>query len=57
MPLLQVSAALAAERLVELTPGQPVDVALEWHAWNLDTPFTRALSEQIISTARRYLLQ
>lgn len=56
MPLLQVAGALASERLVELAPGQPIDVALEWHAWNLDTPFTRALSEQIVGTARRYLL-
>ncbi|WP_348692508.1 ArgP/LysG family DNA-binding transcriptional regulator [Duganella fentianensis] len=56
MPLLQVAGALATERLVELTPGQPLDVALEWHAWNLDTPFTRALSEQITHTAQRYLL-
>jgi LysR family transcriptional regulator (chromosome initiation inhibitor) len=57
MPLQQVSAALADERLVDLAPGQFVDVPLNWHAWNLDTPFTRALSEQIVATARRALLQ
>ncbi|MYM22747.1 ArgP/LysG family DNA-binding transcriptional regulator [Duganella sp. FT135W] len=56
MPLQQVSAALAEERLVDLAPGHYVDVALNWHAWNLDTPFTRALSEQIVATARRFLL-
>ncbi|MYN37835.1 ArgP/LysG family DNA-binding transcriptional regulator [Duganella sp. FT109W] len=56
LPLQQVSAALADERLVDLAPGQVVDVPLHWHAWNLDTPFTRALSEQIVATARRYLL-
>ena len=56
MPLAQVSSALADERLVDLAPDFYVDVPLHWHAWNLDTPFTRALSEQIIATARRYLL-
>ena len=56
MPLAQVSKALADGRLVDLAPGRHVDVALSWHAWNLDTPFTRALSEQIIATGRRYLL-
>jgi len=56
LPWQQVSAALNDERLVDLAPGHFVDVALNWHAWNLDTPFTRALSEQIIATARRNLL-
>ena len=57
MPQMQVAAALADGRLVDLAPGHFVDVALNWHAWNLDTPFTRALSEQIVATARRYLTQ
>lgn len=56
LPWLQVSAALNDERLVDLAPGHFVDVPLNWHAWNLDTPFTRALSEQIIATAKRHLL-
>ena len=56
MPLAQVSGALADGRLVDLAPGHYVDVALNWHAWNLDTPFTRALTEQIVATAQRYLL-
>lgn len=56
LPAQQVSTALAEERLVDLAPGHYVDVALNWHAWNLDTPFTRALSEQIVATARRHLL-
>lgn len=57
MPLPQVARALAEERLVDLAPGRHVDVALNWHAWKLDTPFTRTLSEQLIATARRVLLQ
>lgn len=57
LPLQYVSSALNSERLVNLAPGHTLDVPLEWHAWNLDTPFTRALSEQIITSARRYLVQ
>ncbi|KQW89844.1 chromosome replication initiation inhibitor protein [Massilia sp. Root418] len=57
LPQLHVAGAIDSERLVDLAPGQVLDVALDWHAWNLDTPFTRALSEQIITSARRYLLQ
>jgi LysR family transcriptional regulator (chromosome initiation inhibitor) len=56
MPLMQVSRALAEDRLVDLAPGRHVDVALNWHAWNLDTPFTRALSEQVVATAQRFLI-
>ncbi|SFV03857.1 ArgP/LysG family DNA-binding transcriptional regulator [Pseudoduganella namucuonensis] len=57
LPLMHVAGAIDSERLVDLAPGQVFDVPLEWHAWNLDTPFTRALSEQVIHSARRYLLQ
>lgn len=57
LPMMHVTGALDSERLVELTPGRTLDVALDWHAWNLDTPFTRVLAEQVVGSARRYLLQ
>ncbi|OEZ97081.1 ArgP/LysG family DNA-binding transcriptional regulator [Duganella phyllosphaerae] len=57
MPLPQVARALAEDRLVDLAPGRHVDVMLNWHAWKLDTPFTRILSEHLVATARRVLLQ
>lgn len=57
MPLPQVARALDEGRLVDLAPGRHVDVQLNWHAWKLDTPFTRILSEQLVATARRVLLQ
>ena len=57
MPQLQAARALADDRLIDLAPGHYIDVELTWHAWNLDTPFTRALSEQVVATARRLLLQ
>jgi LysR family transcriptional regulator (chromosome initiation inhibitor) len=57
MPALQAGAALAAGSLVELAPGTSYELALYWHAWNIETPFTLALSEHIIATARRCLAQ
>lgn len=57
MPARQAAGALTAGSLVDLTPGKVHDVALTWHAWNIDTPFTRALSEHIIATARTSLPQ
>ena len=40
---------------VDLMPGSTLDVALSWHSWTLDTPFTKLLSEQIVKSARDYL--
>lgn len=57
MPELSALNHLAMGRLVDLTPGKTLSIALAWHAWNIDTPFTRTLSEQIIDSARKYLLQ
>ena len=57
MPELSALGAIALGTLVDLAPGRVHSVALAWHAWNIDTPFTRAVSEHIITTARRCLLQ
>lgn len=57
MPELAAREAIGAASLADLTPGRSFDVPLSWHAWNIDTPFTRALSEHIIATARRCLPQ
>ena len=57
MPELQALALLDKRLLVDLNPGKAFDQALAWHAWNIDTPFTRTLSEHIVETARRTLLQ
>lgn len=55
MPQRLAASALATERLVDLLPGSTLDVPLSWHAWTLDTPFTKLLSEQIVKSARDYL--
>ncbi|MET3134574.1 LysR family transcriptional regulator (chromosome initiation inhibitor) [Oxalobacteraceae bacterium GrIS 1.11] len=57
VPLLQVQAELASGTLLDLTPGDGLDVALIWHAWDIQTPLTRTLSESVIDTARLRLLQ
>ena len=57
LPELLALAPLASGQLVDVAPGQVLDVALSWHAWNIDTPFTRTLSEHVIATARRFLRQ
>ncbi len=56
VPLLQVRAELAAGTLLDLTPGDGLDVPLIWHAWDIQTPLTRALTERIVGTARQWLL-
>lgn len=56
-PLLQCADQLAAGTLVDLAPGQVLDVQLIWHRWDIETPFTRALADQVVATARRWLLQ
>jgi LysR family transcriptional regulator (chromosome initiation inhibitor) len=56
LPAPAVHGALAQGLLVDLAPGRWLDVPLTWHAWNLDTPATRALAEHVIATARRLLV-
>jgi LysR family transcriptional regulator (chromosome initiation inhibitor) len=55
LPQRLAAPALATDRLVDLLPGSTLDVPLSWHAWTLDTPFTKLLSEQIVKSARDYL--
>ena len=57
LPVLQCEAGLRDGTLIDLTPGHYFDVPLIWHRWDIDTPYTRQLSERIIGTAQRWLLQ
>jgi len=69
LPVLQCAQGLRDGTLVDLgatqgrapglAPGLPqvLDVPLFWQHWDIDTPYTRVLSEQLITTARRWLLQ
>ena len=55
MPQRLAAPLLATDRLLDLAPGRTLDVPLSWHAWTLDTPFTKLLSEQVVRSARAYL--
>jgi LysR family transcriptional regulator (chromosome initiation inhibitor) len=55
MPQRLAAPLLATDRLLDLAPGVTLDVPLHWHAWSLDTPFTKLLSEQIVRSARAWL--
>jgi LysR family transcriptional regulator, chromosome initiation inhibitor len=57
LPELMALGPLSTGQLVELVPGDTWDQSLNWHAWNIDTYFTRTLTEQVIETARATLLQ
>jgi LysR family transcriptional regulator (chromosome initiation inhibitor) len=55
-PTLQCAPQLRAGTLVEITPGDYLDVPLIWHMWDIQTAYTRALSDNMIATARKWLL-
>ena len=55
MPQRLAAPYLATDRLLDLVPGFTLDVPLHWHAWSLDTPYTKLLSEQIVRSARAWL--
>jgi LysR family transcriptional regulator (chromosome initiation inhibitor) len=57
LPILQCERQLQVGTLVNLTPGVWLDVPLMWHMWDIQTPFTRALSDNVIATARKWLLR
>ncbi|MQA39848.1 LysR family transcriptional regulator ArgP [Rugamonas aquatica] len=56
VPALQCATQLSTGTLVEITPGDYLDVPLIWHMWDIQTAFTRTLSDNMIATARKYLL-
>lgn len=56
VPILQCEPQLRAGTLVEITPGDHLDVPLVWHMWDIQTEFTRTLSDNMIATARKWLL-
>ncbi|WP_020658446.1 ArgP/LysG family DNA-binding transcriptional regulator [Amycolatopsis benzoatilytica] len=46
---------LAGRNLVELAPERPMDVALYWQQWKLDSPPLAAVADAVAAAARREL--
>lgn len=55
LPTLQCERQLREGMLVDLAPGSWLDVQLIWHMWDIQTPHTRALSDNLVATARKWL--
>ena len=55
VPELLLKASAEPGEMVVLTPGKPVEVALYWHTWKVQSPRMEHLSQQIISSARKIL--
>ncbi len=55
LPYEQSEQREAAGLLVELDPGQHVDVALYWQQWSLQTPALERVSEAVRSAAAEHL--
>ncbi|WP_193074761.1 LysR family transcriptional regulator ArgP [Pseudomonas sp. FME51] len=51
VPALQIHSELAAGRLQEVLPGNPVDVPLYWHYWRNGGRLLEALTDQLARTA------
>lgn len=55
VPHMQVSDLLKSRDLVDVAPGLFTDVALYWHAWELQSPRMEKLSDHAVHAARRIL--
>lgn len=55
IPLAQVSAMLKNRELVDISPGQFIDLQLYWHAWSSQPPRLEALSARAVNAARLIL--
>lgn len=55
VPELQYAALPQRDSLVHLAPERPVDVALHWQVWSVDSAPLRALTEVVTAAAHRSL--
>lgn len=55
VPELLLQEALASGELVDLAPQAPLDVALYWHTWKVQSPRMEYLSRKVIEAAPKIL--
>ncbi|HEX5514165.1 MAG TPA: HTH-type transcriptional regulator ArgP [Gammaproteobacteria bacterium] len=55
VPELLLQEALASGEVVDLAPDAPLDVALYWHTWKVQSPRMEYLSRQVIEAAPKIL--
>ena len=56
MPELQVQQYLASGQLVDLVPGQHLDIPLYWHYWQTESPLMKSLRQAVEQQAAEVLL-
>ena len=57
LPEMMVAEALASGALVDLLPAQPVDLALYWHHWRVESVLARQLADTLAACGQRWLRQ
>jgi len=55
LPELQMHRLYETGALVDIAPHRPVDVALYWHAWKVQSPRMERLSRTLVEEARKML--
>ncbi|WP_047243190.1 ArgP/LysG family DNA-binding transcriptional regulator [Chromobacterium subtsugae] len=57
LPELMLDDDLASGRLVDLFPGQWLDIPLYWHHWRVESRLSQALTEAMLAYCGRHLRQ
>lgn len=55
LPELQMGSLRERGLLIDLAPSRPIDVALYWHAWKVQSPRMERLSRALVAEARKLL--
>ena len=56
LPELQIADSIGTGKLVDLFPGECMDIPLYWHYWQTESPYLQALREYAVNAAKAYLV-